>query len=166
MQSQIVDRLDRKILEIVQVNTHTSSESIGSRVGLSASAVQRRLKKLRAEKIIEADVAVLSPIKFGYSMTFIVNVTLVCKRPDLTRAFESLMKNIQHVQQCYHTTGDADFVLIVTFDTIDSYQEFADTLLKENYNIENIKTNVVSKRIKTSLSLPIYVDTTVRLKLR
>ena len=59
----MLDRLDAKILNLVQRNNRLTVEQIGHKVGLSASACQRRLRRLRADKVIREEVAVVDPAK-------------------------------------------------------------------------------------------------------
>ena len=74
-----MDRIDRKILGLFQHDTRRIAASIGAAVGLSAAAVQRRLKRLRASGVIRAEVALLNNVAVGAPITCIV--TLAAKSP-------------------------------------------------------------------------------------
>ncbi len=93
--SMLLDSFDRKILEIVQRSNRTTSDQIAEQVGLSPAAVQRRLKKMREHKVIQADIAVVDPRCAGRPMTFVVQVTLERERADLMDAFKKEMKLIR-----------------------------------------------------------------------
>lgn len=60
-----IDKIDARLLDLVQRNNRLSSEELGAKVGLSASGVQRRLKRLRKEGVIESDVSIISPRAIG-----------------------------------------------------------------------------------------------------
>lgn len=69
------DQFDKHILRLLQQNNRLTSDELAEVVGLSSSAVQRRLKRLRDEKIIEADVSIISPSVAGIQMTCVVDVS-------------------------------------------------------------------------------------------
>jgi Lrp/AsnC family leucine-responsive transcriptional regulator len=71
-----LDEHDKALLRLLQVNNKLTADELGEKVNLSASAVQRRLKRLREEKIIEADVAIVSPKVAGIGNTCVVDVVL------------------------------------------------------------------------------------------
>ena len=71
-----LDNFDKKILNIMQQSNRTTSDQIAEHIGLSAAAVQRRIKRLREQKVIAADVSVINPKLVLRPMTLIVQVTL------------------------------------------------------------------------------------------
>ncbi|MGO8499557.1 Lrp/AsnC family transcriptional regulator, partial [Rhizobium ruizarguesonis] len=71
-----LDRFDRDILDIAQRDCQLKAETIAERIGLSVSAVQRRLKRLREEGIIKAEVAVVDRKETGTAMVFIVGMEI------------------------------------------------------------------------------------------
>jgi DNA-binding Lrp family transcriptional regulator len=153
--SVFIDSFDRSILEIVQESNRVTSEKISEQVGLSPAAVQRRLKRMREEGVIQADISVINPRKVGREMSFIVQVSLERERADLMHDFKKEMKNNKAVQQCYYVTGSSDFILIVTaFDMIE-YDSFVHNNFLSNTNIRSFQTNVVMDTVKASLSIPI-----------
>lgn len=149
-----IDGFDRKILEIVQRANRTTSDQIAEQVGLSPAAVQRRLKRLREYKVIQADVSVVSPKAIGRSMTFVVQVTMERERADLMDAFKKEMRQNPAVQQCYYVTGSSDFILIVTARDMEDYDLFTREAFFDNTNIRGFQTNVVMDTVKAGLALP------------
>jgi len=73
---QELDAFDKKLLDQLQQNNKITAEELGHIVNLSTSAVQRRLKRLRNDKIIEADVSIISPTAIGYGISCVVNISL------------------------------------------------------------------------------------------
>jgi len=108
-----LDDLDRAILDLYQRDTRQPSEQIGAQVGLSAAAVQRRLKRMRESGAIVAETAALDPRKLGLGLTAIVNVDLVDESARATRAFRDKVCARGEVQQCYGVAGSFDYVLLV-----------------------------------------------------
>lgn len=153
-----MDKLDRKILSIVQGNNRKTAEEISQEAGLSPAAVQRRLVKLRSKGVIAADVSVLSPAAVGREVTLVVGVTLERERVDLITDFEEQMRRLPEVQQCYYVTGDYDYILVVTAKDMNDYEEFTRRELFDNRNIRRFHTSAVMKRIKASLFVPVLEE--------
>ncbi len=84
-----IDRADRALLDAVQKNNRLTSEELARIVNLSPTACQRRLKRLREEGVIEADVAIISPKAVGRGITMIVLVSLERERADIVDRFKA-----------------------------------------------------------------------------
>ncbi len=148
-----MDDKDLEILRLVQSNARVIAEVISQDVGLSAPAVQKRLQKLRANGVIERDIAVLSPAKLGREMTIIVEVILERENRASLDVFKRRMRSAPCVQQCYYTTGEGDFILILNVENIQEYEEFTQTYFFDASNISRFKTSVVMDRVKVSLDV-------------
>jgi Lrp/AsnC family transcriptional regulator, leucine-responsive regulatory protein len=151
-----MDDIDRKILALYQHDTRRIAASIGEEVGLSAAAVQRRIKRLRAEGTIAAEIAVLDNAAVGRPITCLVSVALGSGAAHIDR-FTRRMRAQRDVQQCYHVTGSIDVLLIVTAQNMEAYRAFARTWL-ETPQVARYETHVVLDRIKVGLSVPLLND--------
>jgi DNA-binding Lrp family transcriptional regulator len=152
-----MDQFDRKILALYQNDTRRIAEAIGSDVGLSDAAVQRRLKSLRAQGVIRHEIAVLDPEALGYPIICIVALTMVAgpnPRRQLDR-FKREMIATPDVQQCYHVTGATDFILIIAVTSMEAFAEFVRKYFEGNEYVARFETHVVLDRVKTGLALPI-----------
>ena len=148
-----MDDKDIEILRLLQSNARLTAEAISPDVGLSPPAVQKRLKKLRETGAIEREIAVLSPSKLGRDMTIIVEVSLERENRAHLDAFKRKMREVPCVQQCYYTTGEADFLLILVVRDIKEYEEFTQAHFFDESNISRFKTAVVMDRVKVSLDV-------------
>lgn len=153
-----LDAFDVKLLKIVQYDNRLTAEALSERVGLSPSACQRRLRRLREEGVIEADISVISPETVGRQLTMIVEVTLERERPDIMDEFKRSMIATPEVMQCYYVTGDIDFILILTARDMRHYEQFTKQFFFDNPNIRRFHTLVVMDRVKTGLYVPIATD--------
>ena len=151
-----MDSFDKKILAIVQQNNQLSADKIAEQVNLSASAVQRRLKRLRKDGIIEADVAIISPQASGRLLTIIVEVTLEQERliSSVLDEFKKLVLNTPEVMQCYHVTGNADFILIIAAKDMQDYEALTRRLFIDNRSVRRFQTSVVVSRVKSRSTVP------------
>jgi Lrp/AsnC family leucine-responsive transcriptional regulator len=150
-----LDDLDRRILTVLQEHNLTPADRIGELVGLSASAVQRRAKRLREANIITGDVSIVDPKTVGQGALFVVEVTLDRESADLVEAFKRRMRAAPAVQQCYYITGEADFLLIVTAPNVDEYEKIIERLFLNEKSVRKFRTGVVLNRVKASLAVPI-----------
>jgi DNA-binding Lrp family transcriptional regulator len=152
-----MDKLDLKILARYQYNTRRIAESIGSEVGLSTAAVQRRLKALRAAGVIQAEIAQLNPADLGIRITCIVTISMA-PSPASHKQLDRFKRDISAspaVQQCYHVTGAMDFVVIVTVATMEDYAAFARRWFESNRAVARFDTHIVLQRVKVGIGFPI-----------
>lgn len=150
-----MDKLDKKICGLIQKNSAITAAELGNLVGLSTSATQRRINKLKESGVIEAEVAVLSPGAFDFPLTLFIEVTLV---GDKTREVEEFCKFVSahpNVQQCYFVTGDEDYIIIYIARTMEDYQVFAKSAFFDKDYVQTFKTKVVMKTIKKTLEIPL-----------
>lgn len=150
-----LDRVDIALLEAVQRNNRLTAEELGGIVNLSPTACQRRLKRLRAEGVIEGDVSIVSPKAVGRHITMIVLVSLERERADIVDRFKAAIRDTREVMIGYYVTGDADFILVVTAKDMEDYERFTRRFFYENHDIKGFKTMVVMDRVKAGFSFPI-----------
>lgn len=150
-----VEKTDARILSLLQEDAGLTSEALAKKVGLSATAVQRRVKRLRAEGIIERDVAVLDPAKVGRPLTMLVMVSLERERADIIDRFKRAVARAPEIMQGFYVTGDTDFVLILTAEDMKAYEAFTRQFFYQQPDIKTIKTLVVLDTVKRGLSIPL-----------
>ena len=150
-----LDQFDLKLLEQIQQNTRFSADELAEKVCLSPSSVQRRLRRLRQAKIIEREVAIVSPEALGRNLTVIVEVTLDTDGPKAVEEFQRAIQAMPEVMQGYYVTGNADFILIVTAKSMEDYEEFASRTLSKTRYVKHLHTSVVMRRAKWGVALPV-----------
>ena len=124
-----LDKLDRRILALLQRDARLPAETIGAEVGLSASAVQRRLARLREDGIITGEVAVVDPRSVGRPLTMIVDLVVEGDRKELVAGLKHWIEREAAVQEAWYVTGDEDYVLVVTARDVDAYEQMMQRLL-------------------------------------
>lgn len=138
-----LDTFDRQILALYQSDVRLPAEQIGAQVGLSAAAVQRRLKRMRETGVIQAETAQLDCGKLGLGITAIVHVDLVDESARATQAFRDTVTQRKEVQQCYGVAGNVDFVLIVIVPDLAAYDAFCTACLLHDTNVRSFTTQIV-----------------------
>ncbi|WP_395376606.1 Lrp/AsnC family transcriptional regulator [Marinicella sp. W31] len=148
-----MNKFDKAILTLVQRNNQLTHSEIGEQVGLSNSAVRRRLSDLRKSKIIEQDVSILKPDHTG--VIFIVTVSFAVDTPEGYAEFDVLMKSLPHVKQSYHISGIQDYVLIVHGPSLQWYEDWAKKHLMTNTNLKRHDTSIVysCKKFETAIEI-------------
>jgi len=149
-----MNELDRRIAALLQSEGRRSAEEIAGEVGLSASAVHRRIARMREEGLI-AEVTVLNPKAFGVGMTFIVEIALEKVRVPEVAAIKKRLKAAPEVQQIYNVTGDVDLLLIVLARDVEHFEEISRRLFSADPHVRRYRTSVVMDRVKTGQTIPL-----------
>ncbi|WP_312923201.1 Lrp/AsnC family transcriptional regulator [Empedobacter brevis] len=149
----MLDIFDYKILELLQKNNLTPQREIGDSVGLSAPAVQRRIKKMRDEGIIEKDVSVIDRNKLGNYVTVLVELFLESEKIEQIDSLKKTFDSIPEIQQCFYVTGESDFFLVIVVPSMVHYENLTRKLFFSNENIKRFRTIVGMGISKNSLSI-------------
>ena len=148
-----LDSFDRAILAAYQLDTLRPAQLIGDEVGLSAAAVQRRLKRMRESGVIRAEVAHVDPAAVGLPTTVIVHVDIDRETTVHLDALKALMRRRPEVQQCWYTTGLTDFVLVVHVASLAAYEQFTRDALVSHDNVVRFTSYVALGEVKSGLAL-------------
>jgi DNA-binding Lrp family transcriptional regulator len=150
-----LDRFDMQILDLMQQDAGVTASDLASLVPLSASAIQRRVRRMRQEGVIEKDISVVDPARLGNPITCLVSVALTSERPELAEQFRKWVKASPAVQQVYYVTGDTDYVLVLTAPSTVAFEATMARMVAENPNVKRFNTNVVLNTLKRSLAIPV-----------
>jgi len=153
-----IDEIDAKLLTALQRDCHLTSEQLSEIANLSPTACQRRLRRLRTEGVIESEIAVISPRAVGRPLLMLVMVTLAREQADIIDHFKRAIRSTPEVMSGYYVTGEVDFVLIISSESMEAYEEFSREFFYRNLNIKMFKTLVVMDRVKAGFSMPIQSD--------
>jgi DNA-binding Lrp family transcriptional regulator len=143
-----IDRIDARLLALIQEDADRSSHALARLVGTSPSSVQRRLKALRASGIIERIAAIVAPEKVGRPFLAVIDVAMEREDVATIQDFKRRMRNTADVLQCFHVTGDFTFTLVVNLRDMTEFSAFAERLFGDNKAIKRIRTSVVISRVK------------------
>jgi DNA-binding Lrp family transcriptional regulator len=152
---QNLDRLDFRLLAELQGDSALTNDRLAERVGLSPSAVQRRVRRLERAGVIERRIAVVEGAKVGRPALFVASVEVDRERPELVQTLREWMRNEPAVQQSYYVTGTADYVLVVTARDIAEFDTLMSEMMVANPNVRRFTTNVVMGTIKRGLFVPV-----------
>ena len=157
-----LDVTDLRILNIVQKNNRLTGDALAQLVGLSATACQRRLKRLRDEGVIEADVSIILPKAVGRQVQMLVLVSLEHERTEIIDRFKKAIRATPEVVNGFYVTGESDFALYVTARDMEDYERFTQRFFYENQDIKGFQTMVIMDRVKVGFALPLTRSTPAR----
>lgn len=143
-----MDRIDKKILNLLQKDNRISNQKLAETVGLSAPACLKRVKKLRESGVIMADVSIVSPQVVGHLINVIVEVEMDRDTLDVYDSFNRQMSACPEVTQCYQVTGEVDFVLVVLVPDMQTYEAFARRELASNPYLRKFRSLISLRREK------------------
>ena len=155
MEDVSFDAIDRKLLALIQEDASLPLHEIGDRVGLSPSAVQRRLARHKASGVIAKHVAVLDPAATPGIVLACVFARLTKESRELHARFQKRLCARREVQQCYDLAGEWDYLVIVAAPSMARCRIVIDELFLDAPNVERYDTRFVFEVVKLGLELPL-----------
>jgi len=150
-----MDRLNRKILSLLQEDGRISITDLAALVGVSLSSCHRRVKELEQSGAIEGYRAVISPKAVGLTFEALVFVTMGCTDQETIAAFEHGVAANPHIVIAQRLFGEPDFMLRVLARDLAAYQDLYDTQLGALPGVQRLTSTIVMKRIGTDQTVPI-----------
>ena len=156
---QTLDKLDRQILRSLQADGRATYDQLAEQVGLSPSAVLRRVKRLEESGVIDRYVALVRPESVGLGLTAYITVRLEKHLESHKRSpmdlFRASVQTWPDVVECVALTGEMDYLLRVVVQDMAHYSRFImDTLLKHP-SVQDCKTSFVLDRVKATTAVPL-----------
>ena len=150
-----IDNIDKKILETLQEDGRIRNSDLAKIINISPPPTSERVKKLENNGYIKKYIALVDPIKVGITCFTYVEVTLVRHGKDAVERFMNSIVEIEEVLECYHITGDADFLLKIATKDIPTYEQFIIHTLTALPDVQHLKTLVVLSTLKQETKIPI-----------
>ncbi|MCB1997748.1 MAG: Lrp/AsnC family transcriptional regulator [Burkholderiaceae bacterium] len=152
-----LDAIDRRILQALQARGRSTYDELSATVGLSSSAVLRRVKRLEDTGVIDGYVALVSPSRVGLGLTAYINVRLEKHTESHKRnpmdLFSASVQAWPEVVECSALTGEMDFLLRVVVRDMDHYSRFIMEALLKHPSVQDCKTSFVMQRVKGTTAL-------------
>ena len=149
----LLDDFDHRLLDLLQADAGQTLTALGDAVGLSASAVQRRLTRYRTSGLMR-EMAVLEPELLGNLVLATVWVTMERESTRQLKAFYARMRAAPEVQQCYQLAGEQDYLVIMATTSLAEYRQAAERLFKDDGTIRRYDPHLVFATVKRGLALP------------
>ncbi len=143
----MLDDFDHRLLARVRRNNLEPARVIAEAVGLSGSAVLRRLRRLRAEGVIAADVSVIDPARVEPRIVLHVQVEVSTQDRKVVEAFQRALKASPEVQGACDVTGETDHLLIVAVRSMAEYEAFGIRELAPEKGVRGFKSMIVIREV-------------------
>ncbi len=151
-----LDRLDRRILEVLQKDGAISNLDLAERIGLSATPCARRVKQLQERGIIDKQVTLLNPAALNLKLTALIQVSMDRHTPDRFEHFEKSILACPEVQECLLITGQAsDYQLKVVVQDMDSYHEFLLNKITRIEGVTGVQSSFVMRKVVDTTEYPL-----------
>lgn len=156
--SEKLDKIDLKILRILQDNSKITNLDLSKKIGLSPAPTLERVKKLESSEIIESYHAKVNPQTIGLNVKTFVLVSLAWQKENALNNFLDKIKQIEEIVECYIITGEADFLIKIVCRDIPTYEQLLFKTLSQIEEIERLKTLMTLFTVKDSKVLPYKYD--------
>lgn len=148
-----MDRIDRKLLNLMQHDASRTNVDMADEVGLSPSSCLRRTQRLRKSGIIERVVAILNPAKAGRMIKALVTVELKLHGEQHMRRFLDVAVAEDAVSHAYAVTGETDVVLMLRLRDMEEYVAVCDRLFSDQHNVARFFTMVIMRTAKEETAI-------------
>ena len=149
------DDLDKKLLALLQANSKQTNKELSNKLNLSVTAVYERIKKLEKEGVIDNYVALLKKEKVNKTFVAFCHIKLIQHTQDYVMRFEKEVANLPEVLECYHISGDYDYLLKVVVKDMEAFREFMVSKLTTINHIGSTHSMFVISEVKHSTAIPI-----------
>jgi len=149
------DRIDRKILQVLQADGRLSNLKLAEAVALSPTAVLARVQRLTRAGYILGYEARLDPAKLGLGMLVFVEVLLDRTTPNVFEAFKAAVQVHPQILECHMVAGGFDYLLKTRMADMQAYRDFAGTVLWQLPGVRETRTYAVMEEVKSTGRLPL-----------
>jgi len=151
-----IDRYDRHILELLQLDGRLTNQELAEKIGLSASPCLRRVRALEEAGLIAGYRAILDERKLGLSLMALVHISMDRHTPERFANFEAKISELPQVLECLLITGqDADYQLKVIVRDMDAYQELLLNKITRIEGVTGVHSSFVLRRVLDKTALPV-----------
>ena len=150
-----IDRVDRRILDVLQQDGRISNLKLAEAVSLSPTAVLARVQRLTRDGFILGYEARLNPLKLGAGMMVFVEVLLDRTTPNVFDAFKAAVQVRPEIQECHMVAGGFDYLLKTRMADMQAYRDFAGTVLWQLPGVRETRTYAVMEEVKSTTRLPL-----------
>lgn len=156
-QGKSLDRIDLKILDVLQHDGRITNANLSEQVGLSATPCSERVKTLERLGYIESYNAKLNPDMLHLELLVFVEITLMRTSPDVFAQFSEAVVQLPQILECHLVSGNFDYLLKARVADMAAYRELLGETLLTLPGVSDSRTYVVMEEVKDTQSIPITV---------
>ncbi|HLV14405.1 MAG TPA: Lrp/AsnC family transcriptional regulator [Xanthomarina sp.] len=149
------DAIDKKLLTYLQADCKQTNKELSNKLNLSVTAVYERIKKLENQGVISNYVALVKKEKVEKSFVAFCHIKLIQHTQDYVVKFEKEVANLVEVMECYHISGDYDYLLKVIVEDMEAFREFMVNKLTSINHIGSTHSMFVINEVKHGTAINI-----------
>ncbi|HXR89895.1 MAG TPA: Lrp/AsnC family transcriptional regulator [Steroidobacteraceae bacterium] len=150
-----LDRYDRAIVTLLQADARISNARLAEKVSLSESACLRRVRALEESGLIQGYTALIDQQKAGYPVNVFVNITLDRQSQSGLEAFESEVRRIPEVMECYLMTGEHDYFLRLVVADLADFERVHSQHLTRLPSVARVQSSFAMRTVTRATALPL-----------
>ena len=150
-----MDAIDKKLLLLLQTDTKKTTKELSLKLNLSVTAVYERIKKLEREGIIDKYVVLLNRNKISKGFMVFCHIKLLQHSKEFILQFEKEVVKLHEVLECFHVSGDYDYILKICIKDMEEYREFMVTKLTTLHHIGSTHSTFMIGEVKNTTVIEI-----------
>ncbi|WP_431121410.1 Lrp/AsnC family transcriptional regulator [Flagellimonas flava] len=150
-----LDEIDKKLVQLLQEDSKKTTKQYADSLNLSKTAVYERIRRLERQGVVTGYVALVDKSKIQRNFTVLCHIRLAQHIKENVLRFEREVLKLQEVSECFHVSGDYDYILKIHVENMEKYREFMVTKLTAISNIGSTQSSFVINEVKHSTAIPI-----------
>lgn len=150
-----LDNIDKKILQKLQQNSKVTNKELSNLLNLSVTAIFERIKRLERNEVISGYVALVKPDKIQKAFMVFTQIKLVQHTKTNVLKFEAEVVKLPEVLECYHVSGEYDYILKILVKDMEAYREFMLSKLTSLEHIGSTQSTFIISPVKMTTALPL-----------
>ena len=149
----MLDTIDKKLINLLQQDSKQTTKQLSLQLNLSVTAIYERVKKLENQKVIEKYVAIVNKNKIEKSFLVFCHIKLIQHSKEYLNTFEYEVLKLEEVSECFHVSGDYDYILKIYVKDMDAYRNFVVTKLTAIKHIGSTHSTFAIEQVKNTTDL-------------
>jgi len=149
----MLDSIDKKLINLLQNDSKQTTKQLSLQLNLSVTAIYERIKKLENQKVIQKYVAIISKHKIEKSFLVFCHIKLIQHSKEYVSTFESEVLKLEEVSECFHVSGDYDYILKIFVKDMDAYRDFMVTKLTAIKYIGSTHSTFAIEEVKNTSAI-------------
>ncbi len=149
----MLDSIDKKLINLLQIDSKQTTKQLSLQLNLSITAVYERIKKLENQNIIEKYVAIINKNKIDKSFLVFCHVKLIQHSKEYVHTFENEILKLEEVSECFHVSGDYDYILKIYVKDMETYRNFMITKLTAIKHIGSTHSTFAIEQVKNTTAI-------------
>ena len=151
----MLDEIDKKLINLLQNSSKQTTKQLSLQLNLSVTAVYERIKKLENSNVIEKYVAIANKKKIEKSFLVFCHVKLLQHSKEYVITFEREILKLEEVSECFHVSGDYDYILKIYVKDMEEYRKFMVTKLTAIKYIGSTQSTFAIEEVKNTTAIHI-----------